>query len=71
MSSLGPVRELIKPKERDGIAVDRDHQGDDTDEVHHEARLHHVCRLHAAVPKHDGVGGCGYGQGEGIGADNS
>ena len=71
MSSLSPVGELVQPKEWDSIAVDGDHQGDDADEVHHEARLHHVCRLHAAVPKHDGVGGCGHGQGKGIGADNS
>ena len=71
MGSLGPLRELIQPKKRDSIAVDGDHQSDDTDEVHHKARLHHVCRLHAAVPKHDGVGGCGNGQGKGVGADNS
>ena len=71
MSSLGPIGELIQPKEWDSIAVDGDDQGDDADEVHHKAGLHHVGRLHAAVPKHDGIGGCGNGQGKGIGADNS
>ena len=71
MSSLCPVGELIEAKKRDSIAVDGDDQSDDADEVHHEAGLHHVHGLHAAVPKHDGIGGCGYGQSKGVRADNS
>ena len=71
MGSLCPLRELIQPKKWDSIAVDGDHESDDTDEVHHEAGLHHVRCLHAAVSEHDGIGGCGYGQSEGIRTDYS
>ena len=71
MGGLGPVRELVQPKKWHCIAVDGDHQCDHADQVHHKAGLHHVSRLHAAVPKHNGIGGCGYGQRKGIGADNS
>ena len=66
-----PIREGAQIKQRHCVAVDGDTESDHAEEIHHEARFHHVDCGHGAVTKHDGIGGRGDWQSEGIRADNS
>ena len=61
-----PVWVRVEIKHRNSVGVDGEHQDREADDVHHHPGLHHVHGLHGAVAEHDGVGGRGHRQGEGV-----
>ena len=64
-----PARQRLVELEVEGADEVHPHDGHgDADEVHYEADLHHEAHRDVAALLHDGVGGRGGGQHEGVGA---